>query len=364
MLFPYTHVPHPIEKMQAFIDFIFFEVWCQAPVSGPFSLDLFNPNPELHEVMTAFHYDDSRGAEFFSGHVERIYGLFAVLSAGQIDQFRQRYRANNDIESVCANDPAASVMRYADFPGELEDVRDQLASFFKRVYSYLDVAALKAKTGAIDDHYRAFMAANQADVCPFCGIADLLGEYHSKRDAYDHYLPKALYPFNSANFKNLVPACHHCNSSYKTSKDPAYTPKDPAGGAHRRAAFYPYAEAPYAIQLRVTLLQSDIEKLTPADLDLQFGPDDLSEKIETWRNVYGIDERYKAKFCGKQNGGRYWLDQMLGEWRYLGRDPSDYMAALAWHTQCSPYADCNFLKKAFLDGCHATGIFNAAQLVS
>lgn len=75
MLFPYIYVPHQMEKMHAFIDFIFHEVWCKAPTGVDYSLDLFVANPELHEVMTAFHYDDSNGAEFFSGHVERIYGF-------------------------------------------------------------------------------------------------------------------------------------------------------------------------------------------------------------------------------------------------------------------------------------------------
>ncbi|MGQ1320759.1 hypothetical protein ACT43E_16445 [Acinetobacter baumannii] len=80
-----------MEKMQAFIDFIFYEVWCKAPTGEDYSLDLFVANPELHEVMTAFHYDDSNGAEFFSGHVERIYGFFSVLSESQISQFQQWY---------------------------------------------------------------------------------------------------------------------------------------------------------------------------------------------------------------------------------------------------------------------------------
>lgn len=363
MLFPYTYIPHQMEKMQAFIDFIFFDVWCKAPVSGPYSLDLFNANPELHEVMTAFHYDDNKVAEFFSGHVEHIYGLFAALNDAQIDQFRQWYRANNDIEKVCANDPATSVMRYADLPVELKDVRDQLASFFKGLYSHLDVAALKAKIGEIDEHYRTFMATNKAGKCPFCGISDMLGEYHSKREAYDHYLPKVFYPFNSINFKNLVPACHHCNSSYKTSKDPAYTPKDPTGGALRRAVFYPYTQVPYAIQLQVILQHSDIEKLTPADVTLQFGPDELGNKIDTWRDVYGIDERYKLKLCG-ENDGKYWLTLMLDEWKKNGQDPNEFLATLAEQTQKRPYADCNFLRKAFLEGYHATTILNCAQPVA
>ena len=109
MLFPYTYVPHRMEKMQSFIDFIFYAVWCQAPSKGAYRLELFAWNPELLEVMTTFHYDDSIGADFFSGHVERIYALFAPLSACQVEQLRLWYRANNDVERVCANDHAMSL---------------------------------------------------------------------------------------------------------------------------------------------------------------------------------------------------------------------------------------------------------------
>jgi hypothetical protein len=66
MLFPYTYVPHQMEKMQKFIDFIFFEVWCKAPPNIPFGLDLFDAEPELREVMEAFFYSDAQGADFFS----------------------------------------------------------------------------------------------------------------------------------------------------------------------------------------------------------------------------------------------------------------------------------------------------------
>lgn len=65
MLIPYTYVPHQMEKMQAFIDFIFHEIWCKAPASGPFGLHLFNANAELREVMEAFYYSDAQGADFF-----------------------------------------------------------------------------------------------------------------------------------------------------------------------------------------------------------------------------------------------------------------------------------------------------------
>lgn len=62
--------------------------------------------------------------------------------------------------------------------------------------------------------------------------------------------------------------------------------------------------------LQVVLHQTDIEKLTSADITLQFGPAALLEELDTWKDVYGIEERYKAKLCG-ENDGKYWLTQVL-----------------------------------------------------
>lgn len=359
MLFPYTYVPHQMEKMQEFIDFIFHEVWCNAPARGPFGLHLFDANAELREVMEAFYYSDAQGADFFYVHVERIYGLFSALSIAQINQFQQWYQGNNDLEKVCANDPAAHLVRYTDIDVNHKNLADKLGTFFKGLYSQslLDLAALRAKIGDIDDHYQSFVQTNKVGKCPFCGINDLLGEYHSKREAYDHYLPKALYPFNSINFRNLVPACHHCNSSYKTSKDPAYTPKDPARAVHRRAVFYPYKTAAHSIELQVDMQHSDIAKLTPEDITLQFGPVALAEELDTWKEVYGIEERYKAKLCG-ENDGQYWLMQVLDEWKEDGRSPADFLTTLERQARSRPYADCNFLRKPFLRACQRIGLFD------
>jgi hypothetical protein len=363
MLFPYTYVPHPMEKMQEFIDFIFYAVWCQAPAKGPYRLELFALNPELYEVMTAFHHDDSEAAYFFSSHVERIYGLFARLNACQVEQLRLWYRGNNDVEHLCANDPTIPMKRYVDFPAEFAGLSDQLASFFKKLYSRVDVAALKKWIGDIGGHYRAFVAVNKSGKCPFCGINDLLGEYHTKREAYDHYLPKALYPFNSINFRNLAPACHHCNSSYKTSKDTAYTPKDPAGVAVRRKAFYPFSKAHPTIDCKVTLPHVNIKIMAASEVALSFGPTDFSEQIETWKDVYGIEERYRAKLLG--GDGMAWLVEVLDELRWneesagsQGRPPDKYLQDLGMHTQRSPYANANFLKNSFLQACKAVGLFD------
>ena len=341
-----------MEKMQAFIDFIFHEVWCKAHGSGTFTLDLFDGNADLQEVMRDFYYAEPqpKGAEFFYGHIERVYGHFATLTTAQIAQFKQWYQSNNDIEKACANDTGLHIARYANIKTIHPALCEELTTFFKGLYSQLDVAALRKKIGDIDDHYENFMKINIAGKCPFCGIGDVKGVHHTKREAYDHYLPKGLYPFNSVNFRNLAPACHECNSTYKLAKDPLRS----ATGL--RKAFYPYTNTGYSIDITMDLKKSDVDKLTPDDIDIEYGPAALSEEIETWKDVYGIEERYKAKCCAESDG-KYWLTQVLDEWREDGRIPANYLDTLAKHAKKNPFADSNFLKQAFLEGCDRAGLF-------
>ena len=48
------------------------------------------------------------------------------------------------------------------------------------------------------------------------------------------------------------------------------------------------------IELQINLQHSDISKITPADITLHLSRRHHTE-IETWKDVYGIEERYKAK---------------------------------------------------------------------
>lgn len=368
MLFPYTYVPHRMERMHRFINFIFYQVWCRAPKTGAFSLNLFDANPALKEVMTSFAYGDTQAGDRFYTQVQGIYQSFSALPRPDIAQFKRWYQGNNNLEGLCANSPAAQLARYTDIAISHAALGEQLAAFFKGLYSQtlLDLAVLRDKIGDIADHYQAFVTTNKGGKCPFCGINDLLGEYHTKREAYDHYLPKAYYPFNSINFRNLVPACHHCNSSYKTSKDPAYTPKDPVGNAVRRLVFYPFSNAYPPIDVKVTLPHVDIQNMAAADVTLSFGPPSVAEQIETWKDVYEIEERYRAKLLG--GDGKAWLVEVLDEWRWNeesagaeGKPPDRYLQDVGRHTEKLPYANANFLKNSFLQGCKAVGLFDPVR---
>ena len=185
------------------------------------------------------------------------------------------------------------------------------------------------------------------------------GTFHSKREAYDHYLPKSKYPFNSINFNNLAPACHECNSTYKQTKDPNFNPKDPllAKTGGRRKSFYPYETIPYTIELDVTINTLDWTNITPTNISLTIGLELLDDEVHTWMDVYGIEERYKAKCCG-ENDGKYWIFQILDEFENDGRSPEEYLSILERQTSLRPFADMNFLKKPFLEACRRLGLFD------
>lgn len=358
MLFPYTYVPHSMEKMQEFIDFIFFEVWCKAPSSGTFDFALFTNCPELKELMEALYYGHTKGGDFFYSHVENIYGLFAGLTPPQVDQFRQWYQANNDIKRACENDPAIHIVRYKDVISTHPAIGKKLASFFCNLYdkSFLHLAAVREKVGDIKDHNRQFFTINNVGKCPFCGISDLKGIHHTRREAYDHYLPKYRYPFNSINFRNLAPACHECNSTYKLSKDPT---RNTVG---RRKAFYPYNTVGHSIEITIDLNKPDIDKLAPSDIQFRFGPAEVNQEIETWKDVYGIEERYRGKIL--DGDGKAWLVEVFDEWRWKdesageeGRSPDEYLRDLRRHAAKSRFTGTNFFKIAFLEGCERAGCF-------
>ena len=283
MLFPYTYVPNRMERMQEFIDFIFFKVWCKAPDGESFGLSLFVAHPELHEVMKAFYYSDTEIADFFYSHVEKIYLNCAKLKPKQIRRMKWWYYSNNEIERLCSKDWELFLVRYADIERRLPHLTKDIKAFFTRLYG-LNSADLKKTIGSIDEHYHSFIRVNNAGKCPFCGLIDLHGEDHRKREAYDHYLPKALYLFNSINFRNLVPTCHYCNSSYKLQKDPAHSATDASGTAQRRKLLDRYTKRFQRIEIFVSIAHSlnimrSQSRTSTCTLLLRH----LLKEIDTWR---------------------------------------------------------------------------------
>jgi hypothetical protein len=171
------------------------------------------------------------------------------------------------------------------------------------------------------------------------------------RDAYDHYLPKATYPFNSINFKNLAPTCHSCNSSYKSVTDPL---------SYNTKVFYPFSETKHKLNISISIHSRNWQALKPKDLKLEIGPEELKDQINAWKDIYGIDERYKDLCCAESDG-HYWITQVFDECENDGKTPLEMYSTLKRQATERPFAQNNFLKKPFIEACHQAGLFDVIE---
>lgn len=349
MLFNYRYVEHDIEKFQTWLDHLVKTVWCRN--GGNYALDLLHP--DLKAAIEEIANDDRIQKDHLDGPIKKIDELFQnQLNAVQRTQVSEWYDNNNDIEALCANDPQKEPGTYSDIQAINADLANALKTFCQSLFTdVIHLRAITSRAAEIDAHYDAFVTENDEGKCPYCGYGDIKGQHHSKREAYDHFLPKGTYPFNSVNFKNLAPMCHECNSSYKLQKDPI---RNSALG-QRRKAFYSYAATAPGISIALALSAVDIAKLCPSGITLKVMASGRDEEVESWKDVFGIEERYKAKCCAK-NDGKYWLVQALNECANAGITPQEILQKIERNAQENPWAEANFLKKPFLLACQDAGL--------
>jgi hypothetical protein len=339
MLFPYIYINHDIQKLHQYIESLVLEVWCKA--GAPFTLELLEPPFKTIVKSNKRHLQQP---------IEEIYNCFLQITPAQKELIADGFKRNNDIEGLCKG--TVQPMRYTDITAIHPELSAKLNTFFKNLYySVLKISAVKKTCGDLDAHYDAFMVSNKNGKCPFCGLADLKSDLLSKRDAYDHYLPKDVYPFNSVNFKNLVPACNTCNSSFKLAKDPLV---DPVNGG-RRKSFFPFSPVKFDFELQVRIRSLDALNPKLNDVTLQIVSAIYSEEVDAWQHVYGIQERYLDK-C-KSEDAKIWLSQATIEVRNYDKDPKEFFPQYIYSRSLYPnYLEYNFIRIPFLKACDDIGL--------
>lgn len=359
MLFNYCYVPHSIETFQTWLDHLVKEVWCKAV--GNFHVDMLHPGLRA-VVLEIYNTEEAkpRGktSDWLYGPICEIFNLFKNLPLAQRQQIRAWYDYNNDIEALCNNDPLKAPGTYTQIKTINAELEKQLKTFCQNLFT--DVIHLKAvtrRTAEIDAHYDAFVTVNDEGKCPYCGYGDIKSQHRSRREAYDHFLPKGTYPFNSVNFKNLAPMCNECNSSYKLQQDPLRNldPLLKANSGTRRKAFYSYATAASGISIHLTLSSTAIDPLSPSAIALNITALGRDEELESWKDVFGIEERYKDKCCGK-NDGKAWLARVNEECENYRLTPQEMFEAEVHAAENTPWDGANFLKKPFLIACQNAGL--------
>lgn len=368
MIFTYQYIKHDIEKLQKFLDFLFYDVWLVA--EGDFDIEKLNGNPDLKNIYERFgniDYDlksakknqKGKSANFFNSSIETIFKEFAKIDDDIFKtELKKFYLNNNDIETLCGN-KAKHPITYSELKAEYPDLEKALNSFYSKLYDKDSPFNLKAfgqlNTKLLQSHYKEFVERNDDGICPFCGLNSIDGNIVSTKDAYDHYLPKSIYPFNSINFKNLSPMCYKCNSGNKSSKDPIEHIKG------RRFAFYPYANNHPEIEFEFKLLSKNIKGLTPADYKLSVNTATNVEELETWKRVFRVEERYNEWICNKHEA-KEWYAEIYDYYENATtisdiEQAEDYYVKVIRATTRNSRSVKNTIKRKFLEECKAKGLF-------
>lgn len=344
MLLRFRYKEHKILGIENFFKYLILDVMLEAP-------NLHTKT--LQEVLMPQYkkfFEFSRKIPLnFTLSAEKLFESSKYLNVSQVEMLRLAFNHNNQIEQLCSKNIAP--IRYVDlsttlFVGEeAQKYLKDLKTFSNQFYTdYIHLSEFEKIYGSIDDYYKELVG--KRGVCRCCGIERILTKGNKPRDAFDHYLPKSIYPYVSLSFKNLIPSCYHCNSSYKHEEDTLFVANN--GIDTQVKAFYPFTDGIddcNHIDVTIHLVHPyDKSKLFADDLILQFTCAGHEEEVLTWKRVYQIEERYKS-FCEDDD-----LQIKVNEWVERYSWDKDYIESLLDECDSSPYYQGNFLIAALVRG--------------
>lgn len=346
MIYSFRPITHPMSKIHVLVMAMVRDVWCEA--SSPFHVALLDV--KLKDLIEEL---DRQGTSTpnWTQRLALVHDRIVALGGPKRLQFKALIMQSNTVEEACT-DHGNLPLSLASIEGVDVDlaklIKDVLPPFYTRL---LDLKAAKDLLGTKKDYYDDLVDAN-ITICPFCGLEPIQGKFHTVRSAFDHYLPKQIYPLGSVDLANLVPICGKCNSGYKGTKDPLYD-----ATKKRRKAHFQFGKKTPKVAIKIKLKNSDIAKLKLQDVDLRISAHGFKEEVDTWRDLFGIDERYKAACCDAL-GGKYWLEKVNV---VLPQVQPTWSAKQCLDLELevgrrSPLADRQFLRVPFLEACEREGI--------
>lgn len=299
MLKSYIFIETDHQKLHNFVVAFFDRIENE---TGAFSQDFFEaefrPIVKRHKAILLNAFRD-------------IYNEIKQCPQADRSRLCEEVRQSNEIQQICSG-----VVDPKSFPDTENGVYEKIRTLFLKLYSnVLDGDPVHDELGVtLRQHFDAFRKANKdITLCPMCGISELKTEHDDTRDQYDHYLPKALYPLSSVNFRNLIPTCKECNSfDVKGEKDVIHF--------RNGRLFYPYDPQHQGIEIRFSIVEdnADIDNIYwQVELQSRDGKD---QEVVAWREIYNIDSRYLGFVKGRI---KKWYNAY---WGYLHLDELDGMA--------------------------------------
>lgn len=232
------------------------------------------PLPPWPEIIPELYRDELSTRRGLRDRIRSFYQAVSALDQADRDRIYEAFLNQNQIPQLLA------------CGGECEDVealpepaREPIRNLFRFGFQLL------GEFGVRDKVYSEIYSAIPDHLCPFCGL-EYFDAPGGPREALDHYLSEARYPFAAANLRNLVPMGHKCNSKYKLAQD-ILRRED----GTRRRSFDPYeATAGVRVYLSRSTPFEGKGGILP-DWIIDFAPD--NEEASTWDQVFRIRERYR-----------------------------------------------------------------------
>ncbi|WP_041494839.1 hypothetical protein [Nonlabens marinus] len=286
---------------------------------------------------------DSINNDYVLTPLAEAYIICKTLNRKQIKLLKTAVHNNNKIRELCNGD--IEPVKYDQIEVININLKRAIKTFCDCLYNHcINLAPFYTVYEDINVYYKRVV--KKSSVCKCCGIHKVLTQFHTHRSALDHYLPRKHYPFNSLNFKNLIPICDICNGKYKLSEDTLYITNNKGKKSEsktRTIAFYPYSRTTHDIEIEIRFNKAFDSTIEPEDIEIDITSTGNTDQITSWDRIFGIKENYKAECCTDEMRMHY--EEQYIAMMNRGISHEDYIGDLGRNK----YGDVNFLKIPFLE---------------
>lgn len=227
-------------------------------------------------------------------YFKAVYDLFNSLTETNQDRFKAIYE-NHAKYQTCFTNTDIDILRSNAVLEDIWKASKQLGKFlYEKTISYACYKNAAPNKECMNQHFTKYKVLN-GNVCCFCGTEEMMEEREIEvseggatqwRADYDHYLPKAHYPFLAVDFNNLIPCCGLCNKQSKKEKDVL------EWEGIRTPAFNPYVIEP---PVSLTATYQPVQGTSVMTIDIEDTGDLLFEKADTWNRTFSVLDRVNKR---------------------------------------------------------------------
>lgn len=278
MLFTLQKVDTGLAQLHALVDSFFSQL---------------NQKNTFAEIDFPDWYNDVFGDTNLNERLEAVFNAYKALPSNDTkEKVIKAFQDTNKVQDLCDNLNGIEAIK----PAELhESIRKPIIDLFKHLWNNsLTYHKFNSHFSTnLDDYVDKFNNVNDLEVCPFCGLENILNLEGEARTAIDHWLCKDTYPYIHINFDNLVPMGTGCNAR------PAKGTKDVINNSTGRVkALYPYCNHG-GISIEFNFINEPIlsnDQIDDKDWSLNISNNNPNDReiFESWLSLFNIQEKYNS----------------------------------------------------------------------